>query len=119
MVHFGTREGGRDHPNFKPLVFGTFCETCSNNMVALVETAVEYGVEHLGRNMAASTVDIMRTAMQRRYKNHLLMSACRGYANLLLDKTKYVGTSHTTPNRAQIRQSMRGRGTGGSMPVSI
>jgi hypothetical protein len=42
--------------NFKALVFGTFGEV-SSNVRELVETAVEYGVEHLGRNMAAITVE--------------------------------------------------------------
>jgi hypothetical protein len=28
---------------------------------------------------------------------------------LLLDMTKYVGTGQATPNRAQIRQDMKGR----------
>jgi len=40
----------------------------------------------------------------------LSMAAWRGYANLLLDRTKYVGSGQSAPNRAQIRQDMRGRG---------
>jgi hypothetical protein len=65
--HFGTSEQGRGPLEtifrqivFKPLVFGSFGEM-SSNVVQLVETAVEYGVEHLGRNMAATTVDKVRT----------------------------------------------------------
>jgi hypothetical protein len=61
MVHFGASEEGKGpletifrHINFEPLVFGSFGEM-SSNVVAMVETAVEYGVEHLGRNMAATT----------------------------------------------------------------
>ena len=75
----------------------------SSNVVSLVKTAAEYGVEHLGRNMAATSVDTVRAALRRRYKTHLSMAAWRGYANLLLDKTKYVGTIHSAANRAQIR----------------
>ncbi len=45
----------------------------SSNVVGLVETAVEYGVEHLGRNMAAATVDTVRTTLRRRYKTQLSM----------------------------------------------
>ena len=71
---------------------------------------MECGVEHLGRNMAATTVDTMREALRMRYMTHLSIAAWRGYANLLLDRTKYVGTSHTSPNRAQIRHNMRGGG---------
>ena len=74
---------------------------------------MEYGVEHLGRNMAATTVDTVRTALRRRYMNQLSMAAWRGYANLLLDKTKYVGIGLSSPNKAQIRQDMRGKGDTG------
>jgi hypothetical protein len=89
----------------------------SLNVVAMVETLVEYGVEHLGRNMAATTVDTVRTALRRRYMTQLAMAAWRGYANLLLDKTKYVGSGKLAPSRAQIRHDMRGRGDRGSIPV--
>jgi hypothetical protein len=40
----------------------------------------------------------------------LSMAAWRGYSNLLLDMTKYVGTCHAAHNMARIRQNMRGRG---------
>jgi len=40
----------------------------------------------------------------------LSMATWRGYVDLLLDKTKYMGTGKTTPSMAQIRQDMRGRG---------
>ena len=33
--------------------------------------AVEYGVEHMGRTMAATTVDTVKTALRRRYKTQL------------------------------------------------
>ena len=47
-------------------MFGSFGEM-SSNVVSLVETAVENGVEHLGRNMAATTVDTVRAALRKRY----------------------------------------------------
>ena len=53
--------------DFKPLVFGTFAET-SINVRKFIETAVEYGVEQLGRTIAATTVDAVRMAIRRRYK---------------------------------------------------
>ena len=116
MVHFRTTEGGRGPLEiifrqvvFTSLVFGTFGEM-SSNVAALVETIVEYGVDHLGRNMATTTVETVRTALRRRYRVQSSMATWRGYANLLLDKTKYVGTCQATPNRAQIKQDMRGRG---------
>ena len=72
-VHFGTLEQGKGPLEsifwqivFKPLVFGSFGEM-SSNVVQLVETTVEYGVEHLGKNKAATTVDTVRTALRRRY----------------------------------------------------
>jgi hypothetical protein len=58
------------HINFKPLVFGSIGEM-SSNVVAMVETAVEYGVEHLGRNIATATVDKVRTTLRRRYMTQL------------------------------------------------
>ena len=73
-VHHGTEEGGREpleaffrQLNFKALVFGTFGEMRSN-VGELVETDVEYGVEQLGRSMAATTVETVRVALRRRYK---------------------------------------------------
>jgi hypothetical protein len=87
------------HIIFKLLVFGTFGEMISNE-VALVETAVEYGVEHLGRTMAATTVDTVKIAFRRRYMTQLSMAAWRGYAELLLDRTKYAGTGQIAPNMA-------------------
>ncbi len=80
-VNFGTTEGAGGtleiifrQFNFKPLVFGTFGEL-SSNVIAIVETAVEYGVEHLGRNMVATIVDARRSALRRRYKSELAMAA--------------------------------------------
>ena len=64
----------------------------SSNLWALIETAVEYGVEHLGKNMGATTVDTVRLDLLRRYKTQLSMAAWRGYANLPLYRTKNVGT---------------------------
>jgi len=79
---------------FKPPVLGSFGEMCSN-VRELIKMAVEYGVEHLGRNMAATTVDIIVSTPRRRYTTNLSLAAWRGYANLFLDITKYVGTGQT------------------------
>ena len=84
------------------MVFGTFAEI-SGNVRDLIETAVEYEVEHLRRTMEATTVDAVRMALRRRYKTHLAMAAWKGYANLMLDMTKYVGTGTVGSNKAQIR----------------
>jgi len=90
-------------------VFGPFGEMTSN-VGELVETTVEYGVEHLGTNMVATIVDTVRVALRRWYKTQLSMVAWRGYANLLLDMTKYVGIGQAASNRARVRQTMRDMG---------
>ena len=77
--------------DFKPMVFGTFTEA-STNVGAFVEPAMEHGVEHLGRTMAATSVDSVKAALRRRYKTHLATTAWKGYANSVLDGAKYVGT---------------------------
>ena len=73
-LHFRTEEGARGPSEmiftqivFKPLVFGTFGET-SSNVRELVEIATEYGAEHLDRNMAAPTIDMVRATLRRRYR---------------------------------------------------
>ena len=69
--HFGTTETTRGplesvfrRLDFKPLIFGTFGEM-SSNVKEVVSIAVEYGVEHLGRTVAATTVDGVRAALGR------------------------------------------------------
>ncbi len=104
--HFGTEDGSRGpleslfrRMDFKPLVFGTFGECCSN-VKDVIDMAVEYGVEHLGRTMAATTVAAVRMALKRRYRAQLSTAVWRGYANLILDRVKYVGTGRMGPNKA-------------------
>jgi hypothetical protein len=75
--------------------------------------AVEYGVEHLGRTMAATTVEAVKTALRRRYKTQLATAVWRGYANLILDRVKYVGAGRMGPNKAQVRAAMQDRADGG------
>ena len=77
--------------DFKPLVCGTFGE-CSTNVKEVLKTAVEYGVEHLGRSMAGTTVDAVRIALRRRFNTRLSTAVWKGYPNLILDRVKYVGT---------------------------
>ena len=78
--HFGTAETARGPLEnffrrlaFRQLVFGTFGEM-SSNVKEVVNMAVEYGVEHLGRTMAATTVDGVMKALRRRYMTHLSMT---------------------------------------------
>jgi hypothetical protein len=83
MIHFGTAMGARaplevlfGQLDFKPMVFDTFAKM-SPNVKYFVDMAVEYGVEHLGTSMAASTPDVLRVALRRRYRAHLSMAAWR------------------------------------------
>jgi hypothetical protein len=85
----------------------------SSNVRDLMETVVEYGVDPLGRKMAVTTEDIARSALRKNYKAQLSIAVWRGYANLLLDMTKYVGTDRAAPIRAHVRQEMKTRGDAG------
>ena len=76
------------HMDFKPLIFGTFAES-SPNVNDFVEMTVEYGVEHLGTSMASSTPDVLKVALRRRFRAQLFLAAWRGYANLVLVRSKY------------------------------
>ncbi len=74
QVHFGTLDGVKGPIEsvfrqmiFKPLVYFSFGEM-SSNVRELIETAVEYEVQHLGKNMVATTVDTVRSALRRRYR---------------------------------------------------
>jgi hypothetical protein len=75
--------------------------------------AVEYGVEHLGRTMAATTVEAVKTALRRRYMTQLATAVWRGYANLIFDRVKYVGAGRMGPNKAQVRAAMQDMADGG------
>ena len=88
------------------MVFGTLAEI-SNNVIDFIETTMEYGVEHLGRTMTATTVDAVRMALRRRCMTQLAMATWNGYANQMLDMTKYVGTWKMGSNKAQIRQELK------------
>ena len=97
MTHFGTAEGAIGPLEaifrklvFEPLVFGTFAESITN-----VREFID-----MRRTIAATTVDTARMALRRRYRTQLAMAAWKGYANLLLDTTKYVGTETTGHNKA-------------------
>ncbi len=117
--HFRTAEGSRGplgslfrQLDFKTLVFGTFAE-CNSNVKVVLDMAVEYGVEHLGRTMAATTVEAVKIALRRRYITQLATAVSKGYANLILDRVKYVGTGRMGPNKAQVRAEMQDRADGG------
>ena len=44
-----------------------------------------------------------KAALRRRYKTQLATTAWEGYANLVLDMTKYVGTRAARANKAHAR----------------
>ena len=88
--------------------FGTFAET-SSNVRDFVATTVEYGLNHLGGTITATTVDAVRMALRKRYRTQLGMAAWRGYVNLVLDRITYVGTWTTGSNKARVRHETRER----------
>jgi hypothetical protein len=90
---------------FKPMVFGTFGEM-SSNVKYFIDLAVDYGAEHLGKSMAASTLDMVRHALKRRYMAQLSMASWRGYAKLIIGRIKYVRDGIEGLNRDQIRLGM-------------
>ncbi len=47
-------------------MFGTFGE-CNTSVKEVLKIAVEYGVEHLGRSIAATIVDVVKMALRRRF----------------------------------------------------
>jgi hypothetical protein len=60
--------------------------------------------------MAATLVQSVKAALRRRYKTQLATTAWKGYANLVMEKTKYVGTGAAGINKAQVKQEMIGKG---------
>ena len=68
-------------------MFGKFAEM-SSNVKDIVEITVEYGVKHVDVIMAAMTPDVVIMALRRKYITQLSLAAWRGYANLILDRTK-------------------------------
>ena len=70
-VHFGTGSDDKGpletifrKLEFKPVVFGTFGEI-NSNVKDFIDLAVDYGAEHLGKSLAASTIDIVRQALKK------------------------------------------------------
>ena len=109
-TQFGTAEGAIGpleaifrQLDFRPLVFGTFAES-SNNVREFIETAMVYGMEHLGRAIAATTVDVVRMTSRRRYRTHLAMVAWRGYANL-----SWIGPNMWRPGPRGITRPRLGK----------
>jgi hypothetical protein len=87
------------------MVFGTFGEM-SFNVKDFIDLAMDYGAEHLRKSMAASTMDTLRQALKKRYKAQLSMAPWSGYANLILDRNKYVGDGIEGLNREHIMLGM-------------
>ena len=67
--------------SFQGLVFGTFGEM-SSAVGEMVTLAVDYGVEHLGRAIAAADIDVIRATIRRRHTSRIVMANWRGYARI-------------------------------------
>ncbi len=88
----------------------------SSNVKDFIYLAVDYGADHLGLSMATSSMDnTVRQALKRRYKAQLSMASWRGYANLILDRTKYVGDGIEALNMDHIRLGMIDRADNGEI----
>lgn len=96
---------------FKGLVFGTFGEM-SSAVRELLELAVDYGTEHLGRAIAAADIDVIRATIRRRHSSRIVMASWRGYANLLINRSKYIGTG-SSMNGLQWRHHLADRANRG------
>ena len=59
--------------------------------------------------MVASSLNVVKMALRRRFRAQLSIAAWRGYANLVLDRTKYVGHGVGGATREQVRQAMMDR----------
>ena len=86
-IHFGTGSNDKGpletifrQLEFKPMVFGTFGEI-NSNVKDFIDLAVDYRAHHLGKSLAASTMDMVRQALKKRYMAQLSMASGRGYAN--------------------------------------
>jgi hypothetical protein len=62
------------------MVFGTFGEM-SSNINNFFDLAVDYGADHMGKSMAALTLDMIRQVLKRRYMAQLSMASWRRYAS--------------------------------------
>jgi hypothetical protein len=85
----------------------------SSNVLEFIETAVEYGAVNLGDSLNAISLKVVKMALRRRFKAQLSLAAWRGYANLILERTKYVGTGVLGTNKAQWRQEFISRADAG------
>ncbi len=117
-MHFGTSEWERGPLEaivrkvyYKPMVFGTFGEM-SDGVKEVVEIAIDYGAEHLGRSMATTTVEAVRAALRRIYTTQLSMTTLGGYANTLI--SCWIGPSISEQMfLASTRLKSGDRGEGG------
>jgi hypothetical protein len=103
--------------DFKPMGFFTFGKM-SYNVKDFIDLAVDYGAEHLGLTTETSSMDTIHQALKRRYKAQLSIVSWRGYANLILDRTKYVGDGIKALNKDQIKLRMIYRADNGELVSS-
>ena len=87
----------------------------SDGVKEVLEIAMDYGTEHLGTCMATTTTEAVKVALGLRYRSQLSMTTSRGFVNLLLYMTKYVGTNAQGVNMAQIKRQMIERADMGEM----
>jgi hypothetical protein len=87
------------------MVFGTFGKM-SSNVKDFVVLVVDYGAEHFGKSMTATTLNTFRQVLKLRYIAQLSIAYWRRYAKLTLHRIKYVGYGIEGLNRDWIRLGM-------------
>ena len=63
--------------------------------------------------MVATSLNVVKMVLRRRFRAQLSVAAWRGYANLVLDRTKYVVHGVGGATREQVRQAMVDRDDAG------
>ena len=117
-THFGTAEGAIRplkaifrQLDFKPMMLGTFAES-NNNVREFIETAVEYGMEHLlGTHYCNDNGGCNTHGIAKEVSDTARDGGMEGYANLVMDR--YVGTGTTGHNKAHVWQDMIARAYAG------
>ena len=56
-----------------------------------MDQTVDYRAKHIVKSVTPSTSDAVRQALKQRLRAQLSIALWRGYTNILLDHTKYVG----------------------------
>ena len=126
QAHFATAEGSIGplkaifrNLDFKPLVFVRDIRGGKYQCRGICGASSGVWNRANGHDNGISYVEAVKAAMRRRYMTELTTEAWKGYANMMLDRTKYVGTGAAGTNKAQVRQAMVDRADEGEFTLVI